>query len=215
MTIVVDWDVKQQNNQTKNKPSSSAAGIRATLLCFGSPNGLGQSLKASQSVTARHTDVAWLSWNELNRHGLKIQIKNTVKNCKCSNSALCTLFRFMTKKLLTVLLYNFILWCWQQNRKDIFFHHHHHIHFRALFSWAFRQVFLEGVLSTQNDFEGQQNPYLASFCHSQALHPMISLACQIFSLQPHSACVLLQSSQCCALHVQTISSYWCGAPHLY
>ena len=97
-------------------------------------------------------------------------------------------------------------------------HHHHHIHFRALFSstegWAFWQVFLEGVLSTQNDSEGQQNPYLASFCHSQALHPMISLACQIFSVQPHSACVLLQSSLCCALHVQTISSYWCGAPHL-
>ena len=69
-------------------------------------------------------------------------------------------------------------------------HHHHHIHFRALFSstkgWAFWQVFLEGVLSTQNDFEGQQNPYLASFCHSQALHPMISLACQIFSVQPFS-----------------------------
>ena len=39
---------------------------------------------------------------------------------------------------------------------------------------------------------------------------MISLACQIFSVQPHSACVLLQSSLCCALHVQTIS-YWCGA----
>ena len=97
-------------------------------------------------------------------------------------------------------------------------HHHHHIHFRALFSftesWAFWQVFLEGVLSTQNDSEGQQNPYLASFCHSQALHPMISLACQIFSVQPHSACILLQSSLCCALHVQTISSYWCGAPHL-
>ena len=96
--------------------------------------------------------------------------------------------------------------------------HRHHIHFRALFSstegWAFWQVFLEGVLSTQNDFEGQQNPYLASFCHSQALHPMISLACQIFSVQPHSACVLLQSSLCCALHVQTISSYWFGAPHL-
>ena len=94
----------------------------------------------------------------------------------------------------------------------------YHIHFRALFSstegWAFSQVFLEGVLSTQNDFEGQQNPYLASFCHSQALHPMISLACQIFSVQPHSACILLQSSLCCALHVQTISSYWCGAPHL-
>ena len=33
---------------------------------------------------------------------------------------------------------------------------------------------------------------------------MISLACQIFSVQPHSACVLLQSSLCCALHVQTI-----------
>ena len=43
---------------------------------------------------------------------------------------------------------------------------------------------------------------------------MISLACQIFSVQPHSACVLLQSSLCCALHVQTISSDWCGAPHL-
>ena len=97
-------------------------------------------------------------------------------------------------------------------------HHHHHIHFRALFSStegrAFWQVFLEGVLFTQNNFEGQQNPYLASFCHSQALHPMISLACQVFSMQPHSACVLLQSSLCCALHVQTISSYWCGAPHL-
>ena len=97
-------------------------------------------------------------------------------------------------------------------------HHHHHIHFRALFSstegWAFWQVFLEGVLSTQNYFEGQQNPYLTSFCHSQALHPMIFLACQIFSVQPHSACILLQSSLCCALHVQTISSYWCGAPHL-
>ena len=36
---------------------------------------------------------------------------------------------------------------------------------------------------------------------------MISLACQIFSVQPHAACVLLQSSLCCALHVQTISSY--------
>ena len=60
-------------------------------------------------------------------------------------------------------------------------------------------LFLEGVLSTQNDFEGQQNPYLASFCHSQARHPMISLACQIYSVQPHSACVLLQSSLCCAL----------------
>ena len=97
-------------------------------------------------------------------------------------------------------------------------HHHHHIHFRALFSstegWAFWQVFLEGILSTQNDFEGQQKPYLASFCHSQALHPMISLTCQIFSVQPHSACVLLQSSLCCAVHVQTISSYWCRAPHL-
>ena len=97
-------------------------------------------------------------------------------------------------------------------------HHHHHIHFRALFSstegWAFWQVFLEGVLSTQNGSEDQQNPYLASFCHSPALNPMISLACQIFSVQPHSACVLLQSSLCCALHVQTISSYWCGAPHL-
>ena len=61
-------------------------------------------------------------------------------------------------------------------------HHHHHIHFRAMFSstegWAFWQVFFEGVLSTQNDFECQQNPYLASFCHSQALHSMIS--CQIF-----------------------------------
>ena len=82
-------------------------------------------------------------------------------------------------------------------------HHHHHIHFRALFSstegWAFWQVFLEGILSTQNDSEGQQNPYLASSCHSQALHPMISLACQIFSVQPHTACVLLQSSLCCAL----------------
>ena len=96
--------------------------------------------------------------------------------------------------------------------------YHHHIHFRALFSstegWAFWQVFVEGVLSTQNGSEGQQNPYLASFCHSPTLHPMISLACQIFSVQPHSACVLLQSSLCCALHVQTISSYWCGAPHL-
>ena len=95
---------------------------------------------------------------------------------------------------------------------------YHHIHFRALFSstegWAFWQVFLEGVLSTQNGSEGQQNPYLASFCHSPALHPMISLACQIFSVQPHSACVLLQSSLCCALHVQIISSYWWGAPHL-
>ena len=79
---------------------------------------------------------------------------------------------------------------------------------------AFWQVFLEGILSTQNDSEGQQNPYLASFCHSQALHPMISLACQIFSVQTHSACILLQSSLCYALHVQTISSYWCGAPHL-
>ena len=102
--------------------------------------------------------------------------------------------------------------------KENHHHHHHHNHFRALFSstegWAFWQVFLEGVLSTQNGSEGQQNPYLASFCHSPALHPMISLACQIFSVQPHSACVLLQSSLCCALHVQTISSYWCGAPHL-
>ena len=30
---------------------------------------------------------------------------------------------------------------------------------------------------------------------------MISLACQIFSVQPHSACIILQSSLCCALHV--------------
>ena len=59
-------------------------------------------------------------------------------------------------------------------------------------------------LYDKNGSEGQQNPYLASFCHSPALHPMISLACQIFSVQPHSACVLLQSSLCCALHVQTI-----------
>ena len=106
---------------------------------------------------------------------------------------------------------------WHQSR-PITHHHHHHIHFRALFSstkgLAFWQVFLEGVLFTQNDSESQQNPYLASFCHSQALHPMISLACQIFSAHPHSACVLLQSSLCCALHVQTISSYWCRAPHL-
>ena len=43
---------------------------------------------------------------------------------------------------------------------------------------------------------------------------MISLACQIFSVQPHWACVLLKSSLCCALHVQTISFYRCGAPHL-
>ena len=43
---------------------------------------------------------------------------------------------------------------------------------------------------------------------------MISLACQIFSVQLHSACVLLKSSLCCALHVQTISFYRCGAPHL-
>ena len=94
-------------------------------------------------------------------------------------------------------------------------HHHHHIHFRALFSstegWAFWQVFLKGVLSTQNGSEGQQNPYLASFCHSQALHPMISLPCQIFSVQPHSACVLLQSSLCCALHVKP--SHPTGAEH--
>ena len=47
-------------------------------------------------------------------------------------------------------------------------------------------------LSTQNDSEGQQSPYLASFCHSLSLHPMISLACQIFSVQPHSACILLK-----------------------
>ena len=73
---------------------------------------------------------------------------------------------------------------------------------------------LEDVLSTQSDSEGQQSPYLASFCHSLSLHPMISLACQIFSVQPHSACVLLKSSLCCALHVQTISFYRCRAPHL-
>ena len=36
---------------------------------------------------------------------------------------------------------------------------------------------------------------------------MISLACQIFFVQPHSACALLKSSLCCALHVQTISFY--------
>ena len=41
--------------------------------------------------------------------------------------------------------------------------------FSSTEGWAFWQVFLEGVLSTQNDSEGQQNPYLASFCHSQAL----------------------------------------------
>ena len=32
------------------------------------------------------------------------------------------------------------------------------------------------MLSTQKDSEGQQNPYLASFCYSQALHPMFLLA---------------------------------------
>ena len=31
---------------------------------------------------------------------------------------------------------------------------------------GFLQVFLEDVLSTQSDSEGQQIPYLASFCHS-------------------------------------------------
>ena len=116
-------------------------------------------------------------------------------------------FFFMTEMLRQTLAHNLNI-----------HHHHHHIHFRALFSstegWAFWQVFLEGVLSTQNGSEGQQNPYLVSFCHSPTLHPMISWACQIFSVQPHSAFVLLQSSLCCAPHVQTISSYWCGAPHL-
>ena len=43
---------------------------------------------------------------------------------------------------------------------------------------------------------------------------MISLACQIFSVQPHSACIILKSNPCCALHVQIISFYWRGAPHL-
>ena len=67
----------------------------------------------------------------------------------------------------------------------------------------------EGVLSTQNGFDGQQNPYLhvASFCHSQALHPMFFLACQVFSVQPYSACVLMQSSLCCDLNAK-FSSYW-------
>ena len=78
----------------------------------------------------------------------------------------------------------------------------------------FDKSFSKASSPLRTNFEGQQNPYLASFCHSQALHPMISLACQIFSVQPHSACVLMQSSLCCALHVQTILSYWCGAPHL-
>ena len=90
--------------------------------------------------------------------------------------------------------------------------HHHHIRFRACFPLQrvglFEKVFLKDVLSTQNDFEGQQSPYLASFCHSSSLHPMISLACQIISVQPHSACVLLKSTLCCTLHVQTISFYW-------
>ena len=143
--------------------------------------------------------------------------------CKCLLSELVFIFSIYPKILFGRPLitggvaYNFVFSNCIIN-KGVIIIHHHHIHFRALFSstegWAFWQVFLEGVLSTQNDFEGQQNPYLASFCHSQALHPMISLACQIFSVQPHSACVLLQSSLCCALHVQTISSYWCGAPHL-
>ena len=131
----------------------------------------------------------------------------------------------MRKNIQQILYLCLIIWFFfflqnymSQRKKIKLINHHHHIHFRALFSstegWAFWQVFLEGILSTQNGSEGQQNPYLASFCHSPALHPMISLVCQIFSVQPHSACVLLQSSLCCALHVQTISSYWCGAPHL-
>ena len=36
---------------------------------------------------------------------------------------------------------------------------------------------------------------------------MISLACQIFSVQPHSACVLLKSSLSWALHVQTMINH--------
>ena len=93
-------------------------------------------------------------------------------------------------------------------------HHHHHIRFRAHFPLPRVGLFFNKSPSTQSDSEGQQSPYLASFCHSLSLHLMISLACQIFSVQLHSACVLLKSSLCCALHVQTISFYRCGAPHL-
>ena len=42
---------------------------------------------------------------------------------------------------------------------------------------------------------------------------MFSLACQVSSMQLHSACVLQQSSLCCSLCAQTTSSYWCRAPH--
>ena len=43
-------------------------------------------------------------------------------------------------------------------------------------SWACLKSLLK-VLTTQKDSESQQNPYLASSCHAQAFHPMLSLAC--------------------------------------
>ena len=65
----------------------------------------------------------------------------------------------------------------------------------------------------QNGSKCQQAPFQAIFCHSSALHPMVSFACLVSSVQLNLACVLQQSSLCCALPAQTASSYWCEAPH--
>ena len=114
----------------------------------------------------------------------------------------------------------------QQSDQDLhylpLFHHYHHrhIHFRALFpsteGWAFWQVFLEGVLSTQNDFKGQQNPYLASLSFSSTLShawfPWPDLFCATtFSLRTSAVQPVLRST--CPNHLillarSTTSKSW-------
>ena len=103
------------------------------------------------------------------------------------------------------------------------YHHHHHLHnhFRALFSstegWAFWQVFLEGVLSTQNGSEGQQNPYLASFLSfsSTSSHDFLGLpdlfCAATFSLRTSAIQPVLRST--CPNHLillvrSTTSKSW-------
>ena len=76
------------------------------------------------------------------------------------------------------------------------------------------QVSFLDDLSTLSDSDDQHYPFLGFFCCLTTLHPMISLAFQIFCVQLRLACVLEKSSLCCAICVHTISSCWNGAPHL-
>ena len=110
----------------------------------------------------------------------------------------------------------------QQSDQDLHYlplfrhYHHRHIHFRALFSstegWAFWQVFLEGVLSTQNDFKGQQNPYLASLSFSStSSHAWFPWPARSF-LCNHIQLAYFCSPACAALYMSK-PSHPTGAEH--